>query len=246
MVSADSVRTITHSIFSGHSLQPSHHTPIFRAGEISYWPVVIIFSTLALYILVRISDPKKFLKVIISPFSLQVSKQLFREDYKLNKRVSAILSLCFILVMAYMTFLTNQYFGLILEGVKHLQQFLFFVAVICIMYLVKFTANLFLASLTETKDLAKEYGFNVFVFCQTLALLLLPFIICIQFSRYSTELFLYPAYIICFLFYLLRLFRGFTISVMEQGVGILYIFLYLCALEILPLLVLVKFLVVNF
>lgn len=246
MASVDSIITTTHSVFFGHSLQPSHHTPVFRAGEVSYWPVWIIFITLALYILVRISDSKKFLKVLVSPFSLQVSKQLLREDYKINKRVSAVLSLCFILVMAYMTYLTNHYFGLILEGVKPIRQFAFFALVICAMYLIKFSTNMFLAILTDTKDLAREYGFNVFVFCQTLALLLLPLIICIQFSRYSTELFLYPAYIICLLFYILRLFRGFVVSVIEQGIGILYIFLYLCALEILPLLVLVKFLVVNF
>jgi hypothetical protein len=75
---------------------------------------------------------------------------------------------------------------------------------------------------------------------------LFPFIICIQFSRYSTELFLYPAIIICIVLYLLRIFRGFVISVMEQNVGIFYIFLYLCALEILPIFVLIKFLLVNF
>jgi hypothetical protein len=52
--------------------------------------------------------------------------------------------------------------------------------------------------------------------------------------------------VICLGFFVLRLFRGFLISVSEQNVGIIYIFLYLCGLEILPLLILIKFLMTNF
>jgi hypothetical protein len=111
---------------------------------------------------------------------------------------------------------------------------------------VKFLANYVLAFISSNNDLGKEYLFNVFVYSQTIGIILFPFIVCLQFTKYPTELFLYPALVICAGFYALRMFRGFIISVTEQNVGILYIFLYLCALEILPLLVLIKFLLVNF
>lgn len=246
MSKTDSLTIEKPSLFTGHSLSPIHKDPIFRPGTIYYWPVLVIFFVLALYVMVKLVDPKKLVKVLASPFSMQVSKQLFREDYKINKRVSLVLSLCFVLVISYLLYVTNRYFGLILEEYSPLSQYLFFVAVICVMYTVKFMVNYLLNQLTFTKELGREYAFNVFVYCQTVALVVFPLIICLQFSRYSTELFLYPAIIVCILFYLLRLFRGFVISVMEQGVGILYIFLYLCALEILPVLVLIKFLIVNF
>lgn len=242
----DSLKLEKPSLFTGHLLSPTHKDPIFRSGTTYYWPVIIMFLVLTLYVMVKLFDPKKLIKVLVSPFSMQVSKQLFREDYKINKRVSVVLTICFVLVISYLLYTTNRYFGLILAESPPLNQFFFFVGTITLMYTVKFIVTYLLSQLTASRDLGKEYVFNVFVSCQTVALVVFPLIICLQFSRYSTELFLYPAIIVCFLFYLLRLFRGFVISVMEQGVGILYIFLYFCTLEILPVLVLIKFLIVNF
>lgn len=246
MFRADSLTIEKPSLFTGHLLMPIHKDPVFRSGTVYYWPVIIVFLVLSLYVAVKISDSKKLVKVLVSPFSMQVSKQLFREDYKINKRVSAVLSLCFILVISYLVFIINRYFDLILNEVTPIRQYLFFIAVLSLMYSVKFITTYLLSSLTTTKELGKEYAFNVFVSCQTVALVVFPLIICLQFSKYSTELFLYPAIALCLVFYLLRLLRGFVISVVEQGLGILYIFLYLCALEILPVLVLIKFLIVNF
>lgn len=234
------------SIFSGHSLKPIHTTPIFNANTTTYWPGILLFVIFAIYVLIRISEPKKILKIFISVFSLQEAKQLFREEFKLTKRMSLFLGIAFILVIAFLIQITNQYFGIILSEQSHLKQYLFFVAVICITYLVKFLANYVLAFISSNNDLGKEYLFNVFVYSQTIGIILFPFIVCLQFTKYPTELFLYPALVICAGFYALRMFRGFIISVTEQNVGILYIFLYLCALEILPLLVLIKFLLVNF
>ena len=179
-------------------------------------------------------------------FSLQEAKQLFREEFKLTKRMSVFLGLAFILVAAFLIQITNQYFGLILQEKSPLIQYVFFVCVLISMYLVKFISNYILAFISSNNDLGKEYLFNVFVFSQTIGIILFPFVVCLQFTKYPTEWFVYPALVICAGFYLLRMFRGFIISVGEQSVGILYIFLYLCALEILPLLVLIKFLLVNF
>jgi hypothetical protein len=160
--------------------------------------------------------------------------------------MSLFLVLAFIFVMAFLVQITNQYFGLILNEQSHLKQYLFFVGIISSMYIIKFFTNYILAFISSNNELAKEYLFNVFVFSQTIGVILFPLVVCLQFTKYPSEWFLYPALIITAGFYALRMFRSFIISVGEQNVGILYIFLYLCALEILPLLVLIKFLLVNF
>jgi hypothetical protein len=237
---------LTSSVFKGHSLKPIHTTPIFNARTSAYWPSILLFTIFAIYVLIKISEPKKIFKIFISVFSLQEAKQLFREEFKLTKRMSLFLAIGFVLVTAFLIQITNRYFGLILSEQSNLNQYLFFIAVICIMYLIKFLVNYILAFISSNNDLGKEYMFNVFVYSQTIGIILFPFIVCLQFTKYPTELFLYPALVICASFYALRMFRGFIISVTEQNIGILYIFLYLCALEILPLLVLIKFLLVNF
>ncbi len=234
------------SIFSGHSLQTIHTTPMLKASEPSYWQGIVLFIIFSIYVLIRVSEPRKILKVFTSVFSLQESKQLFREEFKLTKRLSVLLGIGFILVMSFLIQYTNQYFGLILNDYSRLQQYGFFVMVVSLIYLVKFFANYILSHISSNNELSREYLFNVFVFAQTIGIVLFPLIVCLQFTKYPTEWFLYPSLIISAGFYGLRMFRGFIIASTEQNIGILYIFLYLCALEILPMLVLIKFLLVNF
>lgn len=234
------------SIFEGHSLHVTHGTPIINTRPQSYWQGILMFILFSIYVIIRVSEPKKILKIFISVFSLQEAKQLFREEFKLTKRITFLLGIVFILIIAFLIQYTNGYFGLILKDYSQIQQYLFFIGVISLVYLVKFLVNYLLAYISSNNDLGKEYLFNVFIFSQAIGIIIFPLIICLQFTKYPTEWFLYPALIICAGFYGLRMFRGFIISSTEQNLGILYIFLYLCALEILPMLVLIKFLLVNF
>ncbi len=234
------------SIFSNHSLKTIHTTPIFNSGKTSYWQGILLFVIFSVYVLIKISEPKKILKIFASVFSLQEAKQLFREEFKLAKRMSLFMGSCFILVISFLVQITNNYFGLILNNHSPIEQYLFFIMVICLAYITKFLVNYVLAFISLNNELGKEYMFNVVVFSQTIGIILFPFIVCLQFTHYPAEWFLYPSLIICGGFFTLRMFRGFIISAREQNVGILYIFLYLCALEILPLLILIKFLLINF
>ncbi len=234
------------SIFSGHSLIKTHDYPLFNPSNPSYWPGIVLFFIFSIFVLIRISEPKKIIKVFTSVFSIQEAKQLFREEFKLTKGVSILLGISFILIMSFLAQVINEYFGLILNEYSQLNQFLFFIAVVSLTYLIKFSVNYTLAFITSNEELGKEYLFNVYVFSQTIGIILFPIVICLQFTKYPVEWFLYPAIIICGGFYALRMFRGFVICTSEQNIGILYIFLYLCGLEILPLLVLIKFLLVNF
>jgi hypothetical protein len=246
LVSINAGKVDHNSVFKSHSLKPSHQTPILRISEPSYWQGIILFLIFSILVVIKVSEPRKILKIFISVFSLQESKQLFREEFKLTKRVSILFGLGFILVMAFLIQKTNHYFGLIFNDYSQIQQYFFFLAVVTLVYLIKFIVNYALAFISSNNDLAREYLFNVFLFAQTIGIAIFPLIICIQFTKYPAEWFLYPALIICGGFYGLRMFRTFIISSSEQNIGILYILLYLCALEILPQLVLIKFLLVNF
>jgi hypothetical protein len=248
LLNANSLKVERPSIFSGHSLKPlpDHHTPILRFNEASYWQGIVLFLIFSIYVLIKVSEPRKIFKVFASVFSLQESKQLFREEFKLTKRMSGLLGFGFILVMAFLIQKTNYYFGLILDSSTQIEQYFFFVIIVTLIYLVKFLGNYLLAFISSNNDLAREYLFNVLVFAQTIGIVVFPLVICLQFTKYPAEWFLYPALIICGGFYGLRMFRGFILASGEQNIGILYIFLYLCALEILPLLVAIKFLLVNF
>ncbi|MCF8423048.1 MAG: DUF4271 domain-containing protein [Bacteroidia bacterium] len=234
------------SIFYGHTLKRIHEKPIINSHSPSYWEIVILFLIFCMYVLIRIAEPKKIGKMFIAVFSMQEAKQLFRQEFRLTKRISLLLVIAFIFILAFFMQFMNQYYGFVLINSTHLLQYFFFVLVITLAFLLKFVAVYVFAFISSNIELGKEYLFNVLIFSQTIGIILFPLMTCIQYTKFPPQWFLFPSAIIYIGFYLLRAYRTIIISAVEQNIGILYIILYLCALEILPLLVLIKFLLVNF
>ena len=235
------------SLFADNLLKPTHEYPIFSNSTIIIWPLIVFLIVLIIYVSASVSSPKKFFDLLSSSFSLQASRQLFREDYKLNKRTPIFFTINFIFVLTFLVFKTNEYFNnaLFLEYGSVIQ-YLFFVIIVVIAYSTKFLVISFFSYFLKVEDLGREYLFNVLVFCHSLSFILFPFVIFLQFSKVPSRYFLYPALIISGGFYLLRLIRTLYIAYAEQNIRIIHIFIYLCALEILPLFILVKFLFLNF
>lgn len=243
---ADTAHAVYTPLFETNDLKPLNQGPLIRSSDSSVWPAITLLVTFALIVFARVSEPRKFFRVFTSFYSLQASKQLLREDYKIGRRLSVVLLLVFLVSLSYLLYLLNRYFGLILPEWPALGQFGFFAGMVLAMYFVKYLFSMAVGYMINATELVKEYLFNVSVFAQVAGIAIFPFVIAIQFSKYRAEWFLYPAIVLVLAFFIFRLVRGFAISAVEQGIGFFYIFLYLCALEILPLLVLVKFLLTSF
>ena len=118
--------------------------------------------------------------------------------------------------------------------------------VIILTYSVKIIAANIIGYVTQTSNIFSEYVNNTLIINQSIGVILLPIMIIVELSHVNPVWIVFPATLFLVLGYVLRLYRGFLFAGIEQGVGLLQLFVYLCALEILPLLVLIKFLVVNF
>lgn len=235
------------SLFAQHLLTPIHSNQVYNNSSILIWPTIILGIVLILSVSIKTYDPKKIIQLISCSFSNQKSKQLYRDDYKLTGRVSVFFTINFLLLISFLFFKTNQYFNNNLFSQHNaLIQYLLFVFVVLSVYAIKFFGTRFFSYVFKKEDLEKEYLFNLFVFYHTLSIVLFPFLVLLQFSTFFSDYFLFSAIVIVSMFYFLRLFRILLISYSEQNIGIIQIFLYFCAVEILPLLILVRFLFVNF
>ena len=172
--------------------------------------------------------------------------QIERENYGPFKRLSILLNIVFVIVTAFLLYKFNRVFGGMLSGYNGFFQFMFFVMVIILVYTVKFIAGNVIGFITQTKSIVDEYINSTLIINQTIGVILLPAMVVAELSPINPVWLLFPSVLFIVLGYLWRLYRGFIFSGVEEGVGILQLFVYLCALEILPLLVLIKFLVVNF
>jgi hypothetical protein len=233
-------------IFKDHLLKPIHNGAIPNNTEQLYWPVIVLFIVLTLIVLLKVISPQRTFRVLNAAYSLQVARQIEREDYGPLKRTSIVLSIVFVMITAFLFYKLNLIFGHILSSNGSFFQYMFFVMVIVFAYSVKLLSARLVGYITQTNNLFTEYINNTLIINQSVGVVLLPVMIIIELAPVNPVWIIFPATLFLILGYLLRLYRGFLFAGIEEGVGVLQLFVYLCALEILPLLVLIKFLVVNF
>ncbi len=233
-------------LFKSHLLKPTHKTPIFNSNHEVYWTGIVLFAILSLYVLIKISDSKKYMRLFDSMLSLQNFKQNYRDENKISRRTSFVLLVCYVFVIALFLTSLNAYFNLIFTDKSSLFQFANFALIVASIFVFKLIINLLIAFVSDSKEAAKESIYTETTFKQLLGIVLFPFTICLFLSKYPNAWFLYPCMIFIVLFSVIRFFRSFMALATEQNIGIVYILLYFCALEILPLLIIVKFLLTNF
>jgi hypothetical protein len=126
------------------------------------------------------------------------------------------------------------------EGIKTLLVFLEFLGIYVAFSLLKILVIWLISVTFKNKDTAKEYIQNILIYNLVTGILLLPLLLLIIYSYH--ELFLYVAGGLVLIMIFLRFIRGVAIGLSDAKFSLFHLFLYLCTLEILPLLVAAKFL----
>ena len=118
--------------------------------------------------------------------------------------------------------------------------------VITTIYAVKFAAINLVGYVFQVQKEAKELMMSVFLFCNALGLFMLPLVICLSFVKQVSPLvFIYTGIAIIGSFILIRIVRGILIGLKSPRVSKFYLFMYLCTLEILPFILMVKLVILK-
>jgi hypothetical protein len=166
-------------------------------------------------------------------FAQRYANQYLREDNAFTERVSL---LTFLLMGINATLIISKFQKLI----DFWQIFSVFLLV-NLFFFLKFTVIKFLGFLFKIKDLAKLAVFFSFLFDKTLGFALFPLsvVICFFIIDISSVVLVFSLVLFC-IFLALKLFWLWKIGTNSFGLSQAYIFLYLCILEISPLLLLAK------
>ena len=192
---------------------------------------------------------RKRLKQVISSFiTNRVVSQFVREESALSNRLS--LSLVFIFIAVFSLFV-YQCFSHYLHGIFIKEYSLLLYLKICvfiiIVYAVKVVIIRLLGFIFKMENMAWEYIFNILLFNKTLGLFLFPVTLLMTFFiQIPAQYFIFIGLSIIIVMYLLRTLRMLTVGLRSIGFSKFYLFLYLCALELLPLIILFKVFVVRF
>ena len=121
--------------------------------------------------------------------------------------------------------------------------FLKIAGVIILIYLIKaISFNLFSQIIKLEKEFS-VYLTNVVIFNEAIGLIFIPFIVLLIYMPFENKKWIYVIAITLFaILYIYRFIRGIIIITSSTKFSKFYLFLYLCTLEILPSLLLIKYL----
>ena len=226
------------SIFSGHLLKPNDAKNTIKEKSNFGWISIIFIILFSIYAFIQASNFRKVQQFIKSFLGIRFLNQLLRESNFYKERITYPLlivsftstSLFFYGVMAFGS--ENSFLSLgVLPFLKIL--ILIFSLFIIKLFVVKVSGALFNVGQDET-----DYTSNIFLFSMFSGVFLLPIGIC--FWYIPNVFFEYLGFGLLTVMFGFRLFRTFFFSINESKYSKYYLFLYLCTVEIAPLIVLVK------
>jgi hypothetical protein len=103
-----------------------------------------------------------------------------------------------------------------------------------------------LSSLFNSREMVEEYINHIFFSIKAIGVFIFPLLVLLEFSKLNPLPLVVFGLLICLLFYSIRVSRGIILLMNNKLISFSHIFLYFCALEILPLIVIIKIMMSGF
>lgn len=240
-VSYNPVTTYFTEIGSSQNLQEDirESNPLFFSV-----PVLIIIASLISF--VRHKDTNKIKHFVIALINDRFTKQLLREDRISSQTSSFLLGIVFILTYSIFFSLLHFIYGFNRQETSFTTSFMLISTAITLFFITKIIIIRLSGLLLNSNELVSEYIYNVFIFNSISSIIIIPLVIfCVLNTEIPTSLFLNSAMFIVSVSYIFRSLKIIYSGITSTPISGFYIFLYICVLEILPLVVLVKILYLN-
>ena len=228
------------NILKGTSVTPKENKEIERNEISPFWEVgVVILALLVLAILKR-AFYKKLNQYGNALISNRFIGQLTREERNSESMSVILVEFLYFIIIALFTnhFYKNINPDFILYG---FEGFALFMLVYLVFHLLKVFVNSLLGWLLDVQTVITDFQFFNFLSHGAIAIFLFPIVILLLFSHISDQLLLGAGGLIILVMYLYRISRLALRFWWEKRFLLKYFILYICGLEILPVLVIVKF-----
>ena len=205
----------------------------------SWIPALVILSFLVLT-WIKVVYVQFLTPVLFSAFNYKKAQKLYHEKSLPAQNAFMMLQVILAINGGLFLLFVSDYFDFYLPGISMPLLFLIFSLAILVLFWLKSFALRITGFLFDKSKLFAEYRHNVSLYNKIYGLLLLPVVVGLLYGGDSLYvLLIYSGLALLAVFYLLQLVRGLEI-IIRKGVSLFYLFLYLCALEILPIIVLYK------
>jgi hypothetical protein len=211
----------------------------------TFWFLATVFTCLILYTWLQYFFKKNILQMLYAAFNGSVAARIFRDKNLLIERVFIFLNLFYALTGSLFLFQILKHYQIAILNFNDVRLFMFSLGIILGLFGIRSISTRFIGFLFNRSSEMKEYGHLVFLIYKILGLFLFPIVIFMAYvpDIHKNILIAIALAVIAF-FSILRFLRG-VILLKEKGFLLFYIILYFCTIEILPTLLVVRWLYLN-
>ena len=209
------------------------------------WITSVLIFIIVLFTWISASNQKRMGQIFRASFSFRFVNQLLRDGDLSRELLNTILSICFVISSSLLIVLSAAYSANFeINGYSGFVMFLKVLAFTTLFFIFRILLHRIAGVIFITQSYALEYNVNSFLINHIIIISTLPLIIAGLYTEEAYFLFIAVA-IYCLLF-IYGIFRGSLIGISITKFSVFYLFLYLCTLEILPLLVIFKVVEMRF
>jgi len=234
-------------IFSGHLLHTSQQLELQREVPTEQiWISVFLMAGIGLLSTCQNYSFRDLVRNIQAGFNTgKLRKFEYRESFRLEFQ-PLLLDLFFILNLAFIGLMVNKNYGFVQQGSSFPAHLFFFFVLVAVLFAMRWLGDSLLVLVSSKGRLLEEYRALSKNIDRITGLFLFPLSLMLGLTQVNPDLLIIFSIVLLSICFLTKWTRGFMLAFGEEGIGILQILTYFCGLEILPPLVVVKFVIETF
>jgi len=206
------------------------------------WYFIYLFLLIGLLAWVRINYGNILIESFQASTNFQVAIRMFKDNSLLQNQLDYILYIYYFLTIAFLLYYIELRVDMQPYELQGALLYFFNLAVLAGVFLGRILLINIAGFLFKRGSILREYLYNIFIFNKLAGLVVLPLVFLLVYTKGSLqELFFWITLFVLSSVIVMRLIRGFVFSYKKE-VLIFYMFLYLCALELSPLVLLYRWL----
>jgi hypothetical protein len=238
-VSVDKGVQYEKSLFPQHLLKAKPPYENKAAAPISDWSTIVLMLCFMFFAGIQYNYFKRVQQLFKAFAVARFFSQLARESNLFKERATVLLFSMYVVVLSFFLTMTSLYYSGNKDELGGLLLFLKVLAGVIVFYFLKIILFSFTGRLFKSSKEAADYILSIYVFGQVMGIVLLPFSVVLTY--FPSEFVLILFFVIFGISYFYRAIRGMIFIYSGLNAPAYYLFLYLCTLEILPLVIIAKY-----
>jgi hypothetical protein len=214
----------------------------FKQGARGYWTAGVVLGIALMLLVIKFTFTRLFQNSFASFYRRSAIAEIIYDRYSPRWLFALMANLFFVLVIALWLWAYLDYMrpgAFVFE--EKVQLFLEILAALLVIYVVKFLVHLIAGSLIQAMDAVLAYLLNISITHLVCGIIMFFVTLLILYSPWRGEALFNTSIVIIGIFILIRYLKNFIQTLQFFRYNYLYLILYLCALEISPWFLVIKY-----